>query len=132
MLLILPVVLTLVTARDVPQLEVLFYSSDEAQPPFTSPLQSGEQLARNQARRKVEVAYKKGFPTPTDFYTNFVERRRPVVFSGAMEDLFVQAWPPDPGPPPQAALAPHEAAALRAFEHRLLAFAAARAVVARG
>ena len=86
MLLILPVVLTLVTARDVPQLEVLFYSSDEAQPPSTSPLQSGEQLARNQARRKVEVAYKKGFPTPTDFYTNFVERRRPVVFSGAVAD----------------------------------------------
>ena len=84
MLLTLLSLLPLVSARDVPQLEVLFYSSDETLALHPGGLQSGHQLAKYQPRRKVDVAYKKGFPSPSDFYTNFVERRRPVIFSSAV------------------------------------------------
>ena len=96
-------VLVLVSAREkegereTPQMEVLFYSSDEAVPwpPETvesQPLPTwpghGDQLGKFQTRRKVDVAYKKGFPTPPDFYANFVLRQRPVVFSSALESQY--------------------------------------------
>ena len=83
---LLPLLTVLVAAKDVPQMEVLFQSSDEAVPWPPPVLQSGGQLAKHQPRRKVDVAYKKGFPSPSDFYTNFVERKRPVVFSEALAD----------------------------------------------
>ena len=97
MLLILWSLLALVSAREreAPQMEVLFYSSDEALPwppeaveaqPLPAWPGHGDQLGKFQPRRKVEVAYKKGFPTPADFYANFVERQRPVVFSGGLEE----------------------------------------------
>ena len=34
------------------------------------------------------MAYKKGFPTPADFYANFVLRQRPVVFSGGLDSQY--------------------------------------------
>ena len=101
MLLILCTVLVLVSARDnereAPQMEVLFYSSDEASPwppeavesqPLSAWPGHGGQLGKFQPRKKVEVAYKKGFPTPADFYANFVLRARPVVFSSGLESQY--------------------------------------------
>ena len=35
------------------------------------------------------MAYKKGFPGAGDFYSNFVERRRPVMFTNAVDN---QDW----------------------------------------
>ena len=101
MLLIFWSLLVLVSARErereTPQLEVLFYSSDETLPwppggLETQPIPAwpghGAQLGKFQPRRKVDVAYRKGFPTPADFYANFVLRQRPVVFSGGLESQY--------------------------------------------
>ena len=43
----------------------------------------------HQPRERLEVAYKKGFPGAGDFYSNFVERRRPVMFTNAVDN---QDW----------------------------------------
>ena len=101
MLLIFWSLLVLVSARErereTPQLEVLFYSSDETLPwppggletqPILAWPGHGAQLGKFQPRRKVDVAYRKGFPTPADFYANFVLRQRPVVFSGGLESQY--------------------------------------------
>ena len=101
LLLLLWSVLALVSAREgereAPQMEVLFYSSDEAVPwppeeiksrPLPAWPGQGEQLGKFQPRRKVEVAYRAGFPSPPDFYANFVRRQRPVVFSGLEESHY--------------------------------------------
>ena len=97
---------------DIPQMQVLYYSSD---PAVKWPPESGdrvghkEQLAKHQVhkyfsleaniffriifshqpRERLEVAYKKGFPGAGDFYSNFVERRRPVMFTNAVDN---QDW----------------------------------------
>ena len=70
---------------DIPQLEVLFHSSDPdiAWKP-SDRLGHNQQLAKHQPRQKVDVAYKKGFPSAADFYSNFVERKRPVIFNEAV------------------------------------------------
>ena len=82
-------------ADDIPQMEVLFYSSD---PDLGLPLDDfsasspaewlghQQQLAKYQSREKVDVAYKKGFPSAKDFYFNFVERKNPVIFSHAIDN----------------------------------------------
>ena len=103
MLLILWSLFVLVSAREregereTPQMEVLFYSSDETVPwppedfkskPLSAWPGHGDQLGKFQPRRKVEVAYRQGFPTPADFYANFVLRQRPVVFSSVLESQY--------------------------------------------
>ena len=75
-------------------MQVLYYSSDpniQWPPENTSPSPSQmlghmEQLGKYQPREKVEVAYKKGFPSAGDFYKNFVERQRPVIFANAVDN----------------------------------------------
>ena len=81
---------------DIPQMEVLYDSSDPSipwPPKGVSDKDSPahwpghmEQLAKKHSRKKVEVAYTKGFPSAQDFYTNFVERKRPVIFSHAVDN----------------------------------------------
>ena len=67
---------------DIPQLEVLFHSSDpDVVWNPSDRLGHNQQLAKHHPRQKVDVAYKKGFPSATDFYSNFVERKRPVIFN---------------------------------------------------
>ena len=77
---------------DIPQLEVLYYSSDpnlQWLPKKVAKLSDleahGAQLGKFQPRQKVDVAYKKGFPSAEDFYRNFVERQNPVIFSHAVD-----------------------------------------------
>jgi len=87
---------TSLPSTDIPQMQVLYYSSDPSLPwPPTSTASSAppsqwpghkEQLAKHHPRVKVDVAYKKGFPSAQDFYTNFVERGRPVIFSNAVDN----------------------------------------------
>ena len=80
--------------ENVPQLEVLYYSSDPGiqWPPDKAAHSPGdilghmEQLGKYQPREKVDVAYKKGFPSAEDFYKNFVERQHPVIFSNAVDN----------------------------------------------
>lgn len=75
-------------------MQVLYYSSDpniQWPPEKTSASPSQilghmEQLGKYQPREKVEVAYKKGFPSAGDFYKNFVERQRPVIFANAVDN----------------------------------------------
>ena len=87
---------TCLPTTDIPQMEVLSYSSDstlpwppegtaENDPPAKWPGHK-EQLGKRHPRIKVDVAYKKGFPSAQDFYTNFVERKSPVVFSHAVDN----------------------------------------------
>ena len=80
--------------ENVPQMQVLYYSSDPniQWPPEKTSSSPGqmlghmEQLGKFQPRDKVEVAYKKGFPSAGDFYKNFVERQRPVIFANAVDN----------------------------------------------
>ena len=80
---------------DIPQLQVLYHSSDadvlwpppgvEDQPHDQWPGHL-EQLGKHHPRLKVNVAYKNGFPSAEDFYNNFVERKNPVVISKAVDN----------------------------------------------
>ena len=86
---------TCLPTPDIPQMLVLYYSSDPSLPwppegtahsaPHSQWPGHKEQLAKHQPRQKVDVAYKKGFPSAQDFYTNFVERGVPVIFSHALD-----------------------------------------------
>ena len=87
-MLILSITLVLINrvhCSDIPQLEVLFHSSD---PDIVwkpdDRLGHNQQLAKHHPRQKVDVAYKKGFPSAADFYSNFVERHKPVIFNEAV------------------------------------------------
>ena len=80
---------SLSAAVDIPQLELLFPSSNpdlawSSYDAVSSYPGHNQQLAKHHPRRKVDVAYKRGFPSAADFYSNFVERKRPVVFSEAV------------------------------------------------
>ena len=85
----------LLNCADVPQLQVLYHSS-EADVPWppqgveNQPLNQWpghlEQLGKHHPRVHVNVAYKHGFPSADDFYKNFVERKSPVIFSNAVDN----------------------------------------------